>query len=72
MKLDRVNLSYWKDENGEYVEGAINYYDVNGNLLHVHINDDSTVMTNGKVDWGKVVSFLKGKGIDIEEKEMKQ
>lgn len=67
MKLDRVNLSYWKDENGEHVEGAINYYDDNDALLHVHIQDDSIIKTNGKIDWTKVKAFLSGKGITIEE-----
>jgi len=67
MKLDRINLSYWKDEDGEHVEGAINYYDDNNHLLHVHIKDDSTIKTDGKIDWDKVVTYLSGKGITIKE-----
>lgn len=68
MKLDKVNLSYWEDKLGEHVEGAINYIDDDNQLRHVHIHDDSLIKADdGSIDWGKVKSYLAGKGIVIKE-----
>ena len=66
MKLGRVNISYFQDKSSQTkCEGAINYTDKAGRMLHVHFYDDLAVKTNGVIDWSKVKQFLANKGITI-------